>query len=223
MVKHRIKTNTQAKSRGRPRVLGAIREPNGRISRAKDPAAKLALETRARRFLLTLAQAADPRSGTHLGRLSLRGAHDGLSDEQYEAAIRFLKIRNDYQKAILSPGAYYEGSGLAADGDLTEYQSWVARAKKRFKNAMRAIDEAQFDNGQENLYAALQYVIIKDMDMPHLLGATRMVLNALHRHFHRAEKFAQPSRFAHITLAGMHEKPNKLIDRREQSPYHIVD
>jgi len=45
------------------------------------------------------------------------------------------------------------------------------------------VSEAQFEERSENLYAALQYVVVEDKELPHLLGATRIVLNALHRLF----------------------------------------
>lgn len=175
------------KRRGRPSKPG-LREPNGRVSRAKVPRdpfpAQTALDARAKHNRLTADQAKDPRAATYIGRLNMLGRKDGLSDDQYQAAIIFLQIRNNYQKSLLSPGAYYESLGLPSDMFNTEdYADRCTQAKLRYEAAMGCVTEAQFDNKCENLYAALQYVIIDGLELPHLLGATRMVLNALHRHF----------------------------------------
>jgi len=194
--------------RGRPRVRGALREANGRIVRAKNPVQNIALLARMRHYGLSKEAAGDVRAENYLGRLSLLGSADGLSRKQYEAAQRFLAVRNDYQKSLLSPGAYYEemGLGLATDEEEKDYQAWVQRVRRRYAAALRAVQEAQNDNGAENLYAALHYVVIEGLDLPHLLGSTRMVLNALHRHFTRTTpqgRRANSTLSHHISLAGM--------------------
>jgi len=183
------------KRRGRPRLEGRLREPNGRIARAQKPAALQALQARARHAGLTLAQARDPRAETYLGRLAIFGRGDGLSRDQYEAAQNFLALRNDYRRSLLSPGAYYEATGIRLGEDnMAEYTAWAGRVKKRYNGALKAIQEAQLDNGRENIYAALQYVIIDGLELPYLLGAVRLALNALHRHFSRSgEKAAAKS------------------------------
>lgn len=195
--------------RGRPRIEGKLREPNGRISRSSNPPALQALKARARHMGLSLDQAKDPRAASYAGRLSILGREDGLSGDQYDAAQQFLQLRNDYKKALLSPDAYYEATGIHLNADnMGEYEAWVGRVKKRYAGALKAIQEAQMDNGRENLYAALQYVVIDDQDLPYLLGAVRLVLNALCRHFKRAaaagsgRKTSWIERYG-ISLAGM--------------------
>lgn len=198
--------------RGRPRISGQIREPNGRVSRAKKQKEKLALTMRAKHYGLTLEQAADPKAATHLGRLCLQGKEKGLSQEQYDAAIRFLNLKNEYQKSLLSPGAFYEQAGtISTHGDLVEYEAWVERVKKRYQAALKALQEAQFDNAKENIFAALQYVIIKDQNLPHLLGAARLTLNALDRHFSQLEPRKQ-TKYSHISLGDM-RRPVKFSCR----------
>lgn len=198
--------NGKTARRGRPRIEGKLREPNGRISRAANPPALAALQARAFHAGLSLEQAKDPRAETYLGRLAIFGRGDGLSRDQYEAAQQFLLLRNDYQKALLSPGAYYEATGTHLNADnMAEYQAWAARVKKRYAAALKAVQEAQMDNGRENLYAALQYVVIDNRELPYLLGAARLLLNALHRHFKRSAPQgggSWPDRHS-ISLAGM--------------------
>jgi len=186
IMKARSKGQKRRSRRGRPRIEGKLREPNGRISRAQNPAARVALEARARHNGLNFSQALDPRAESYLGRLAMLGRGEGLSHDQYVAAIKFVDIHNDYRKSLLSPGAYYESTGLGINADnMEEYSAWCNRVHRRYTAALKAVQEAQFDNGHENLYSALQYVIVDGLELPHLLGAARMVLNALHRHFQR--------------------------------------
>ncbi len=94
--------------RGRPRIKGCIREPNGRISRAKtphEPMDKLAIEMRAKRFGLTIEEAKNPLSGTYIGRLYLQGE---INQDQYDAAQKYLEVRNDYLCAKTLPSAIYD-------------------------------------------------------------------------------------------------------------------
>jgi len=207
VTKTRSKGQKRHSRRGRPRIEGKLREPNGRLSRAKDPAVRVALEARARHTGLSIAQAADPRAENYLGRLAMLGREEGLGHDQYAAAIKFLEIRNDYHRSLLSPGAYYETTGLRFGVDnIEEYAAWCRRVRRRYTAALKAVQEAQFDNGHENLYAALQYVIIDGLELLHLLGATRMVLNALHRHFQRQISGHKKNNWFvrhNISLAGM--------------------
>src|SRR5690554_5630163 len=82
---------------GRPRRKGAVREPNGRISRSgirHEPADKTAIEARMRHMGLSRDQAQDQKAATYIGYLNLVGREDGLSDSQYEAATNYLSLRD---------------------------------------------------------------------------------------------------------------------------------
>lgn len=177
------------RKRGRPKLEGILREPNGRRSRAKrmrEPADELTITMRAKHTGLTLAEAKDPRAESYIGRLYMLGVEKGgISEDQYNAAIRFLEIDNNYKKVLLSPSAHYDQRNMANDPEA--YRQFCIEAKKRYKAAREAIQEAQFDNNDENLLNALQYVVVENLELPHLVGATRMVLNALSRHFFLAK------------------------------------
>jgi len=98
--------------------------------------------------------------------------------------------------------------GIRVEEAGEEYAAWVARVRARYGQALKAVQEAQFDNGRENLYAALHYVVMEGRRLPHLLGATRMVLNALYRHFHHidgAAKLRNADLGYHISLAGLNQ------------------
>ncbi|WP_295735630.1 hypothetical protein [uncultured Bartonella sp.] len=178
------------RGRGRPRIEGIAREPNGRRSRAKKPREaidRLAILMRAKHTGLSEKQAKDPRASTYIGRLFLAGPEcGGISEDQYNAALKFIEVDNNYKKALLSPAAYYDDFNSTPNPEL--YEAFCKRAKKQYLAAREAIQEAQFDNRIDNLYAALQYIVLEDLELPHLVGATRLVLNALNRHFFLANK-----------------------------------
>ncbi|WP_139413274.1 hypothetical protein [Bartonella mastomydis] len=169
------------KKRGRPKITGQIREANGRISRAKEPREavdKLAIEMRAKRFGLSLYDAKNPIVGTYIGRLCLQGV---LTQEQYDTAQQYLQIRNDYLCAKGLPSAIYDEMPSSADDKARD--KWVKFATEKFLNTQEAIKEAQHLYRQYNLYAALQYLVIEDQELPHLVSSLRVALNTLQKHF----------------------------------------
>ena len=199
--------------RGRPKIQGKIREPNGRITRSKKALQKIAIEKRAKKYGLTLEQAADPRSKTYLGRLSLIGKENGLSREQYQAAILFLKIRDDYKRSIHAT----EPKNMSNE-EKEKYKAWTARARNRYSIVLKAIEEAQLNNSHENLYAALQYVLIEGQELSYLLGTTRLLLNALHKHFFPFLMGNAKAKYYNITLATMSQKKQvELIQKDENN------
>ncbi|EJF85327.1 hypothetical protein [Candidatus Bartonella washoeensis] len=169
--------------RGRPRIQGCIREPNGRISRAKtprDPVDQLAIKMRAKRFGLTLQEAKNPLSGTYIGRLYLQGE---INQDQYDAAQKYLEVKNNYLCAKALPNAIYDDFTPSSNEEAQK--RWVEKATYRYQAVQEAIREAQHLYRQYNLYAAIQYLVIEDQTLPHLVNSLRVVLNALHKHFSR--------------------------------------
>ncbi|EJF88128.1 hypothetical protein ME1_00794 [Bartonella vinsonii subsp. arupensis OK-94-513] len=169
------------KKRGRPKIIGQLREPNGRISRAKSPREavdKLALEMRAKRFGLTLQEAKNPLAGTYIGRLCLQGV---LTQDQYDAAQKYLQIRNDYLCAKGLPSAVYDD--VSTNSDPNSLEQWVEKATNHYQAVQEVIKEAQCLYNQYNLYAAIQYLVIEDQMLPHLVSSLGIALNALQKHF----------------------------------------
>ncbi|WP_208442187.1 hypothetical protein [Bartonella raoultii] len=169
------------KKRGRPKITGQVREANGRISRAKVPREaidKLAIEMRAKRFSLSLQEAKNPLSGTYIGRLCLKGV---LTQEQYDTAQQYLQIRNNYLCAKGFPSAIYDEMPSSADDKARD--KWVEFATEKFLNTQEVIKEAQHLYRQYNLYAALQYLVIEDQELPHLVNSLKVALNVLQKHF----------------------------------------
>ncbi|EJF77538.1 hypothetical protein MCQ_01497 [Candidatus Bartonella washoeensis Sb944nv] len=138
----------------------------------------MAIAIRAKRFGLTLQEAKNPLSGTYIGRLCLQGQ---LTQEQYDAAQQYLQIRNNYLCAKGLPSAVYDEMPSSTDDKARD--KWVEFATEQFLNMQEAIKEAQCLYRQYNFYAALQYLIIEDQMLPHLVSSLRIALNALQKHF----------------------------------------
>ncbi|TGQ89444.1 hypothetical protein EN828_10385 [Mesorhizobium sp. M2D.F.Ca.ET.185.01.1.1] len=171
--------------RGRPKHEVEYREPNGRASRSDEPADKLALETRARRLGLTVIQAKDQRAETYIGYLAIMGPRDGLSEAQYEAAIQYLRLRADWLMSKKAPNASVDNGAIGTPSDYVSdaYIKWCEDVDDRYTDCRRAIQEAQGEHRSDNLYAALDLCIIQGQRFDHMIGATRLVCNALVKFF----------------------------------------
>lgn len=172
--------------RGRPKQEGVIRESNGRASRAKEPPSRVALEARARHTNMTISQALDPRSGTYIGRLAMLGIHGGLSGDQYEAAVRYRTLRNEYRKALHSRGAHYE-AGLGG-GDYEAYEKWAKITIDRHKDIIELVRVEQNQTRSLNLYAALEHVLVEDLPLDYMIGSVRILCNILSKHFTNVDR-----------------------------------
>lgn len=179
-----IRETGQAMARpGRKRKAG-LRTPSGRLSRATGAQSEHheAIATRIRLFGLTEADARDQKAGTFVGRLQLMRL---ISQAQYDAAQDFLAIYEHYQRALKSPDALRSPSNKGEAPESEGYADWCRRAIAHYDAAMKAVAETQnlHVNRGSNLYAALDYVVCRDMQLWHLVGDARLALNALAHHF----------------------------------------
>ncbi|CAF28222.1 hypothetical protein PRJBM_01429 [Bartonella henselae] len=176
------------KKRGRPRITGKPREPNGRISRAKRPnkaVPQVTIEMRAKHFGLSIEEAKNPLSSSYIGRLYMLGTKQngsGINKEQYDTAQRYLQIRNDYLCAKGLPSGYYDNFTHALSDEKAKKQ-WVRRATDHYEEMQEAIKEAQQLHRQHNFHGALQYLVVEDQSLPSLVCSLRLILDALHKHF----------------------------------------
>jgi hypothetical protein len=190
-MKARTKAQKIAAKRGRPK--GSIdesiiyRESNGRRHRSVEAPAKLATEMRARKLGIPVKDAADPIVGTFIGYLRKLGPRDGLSEQQYQALERYRELRNNWLKSKQMPGAQYDfTSGTLDEADpeaLERHAEWCDSIHKAHTKAWNAMVEAQMHERTENLYAALDYCIIRGEHHHHMVSATRVLGNVLSRHF----------------------------------------
>jgi hypothetical protein len=128
----------------------------------------------------------DQKAGTFIGYLNLIGSRDGVSDDQYEGAQAFLVFRERYLRAIKSPAAIYDPEATGAGGEITEaYEDWCRATVKEWSTLRQEI-QAEQNYSRDNLWAALQLVVIESRETHHLIGATRILCNVLARHFKEA-------------------------------------
>lgn len=208
MAQAATKADKIRRRRGRPRKESVLREPNGQASRAKDPPHKLAIEARAKMLGITVLEANDPDGATFIGYLHLafkrwdreweafrkRGGKeppqnppaDCLTPKQYDAALKFLDLRNQFLRSKSAPEAYYEAgrpSHLSQEERDDAHAKWADDVEKRYTSVRDAIQRCQDIHREENVWAAVDLVLINDHRLPHMIGATRTLCNCLVKHF----------------------------------------
>lgn len=176
-------------AKGRPRKTNVRRTKSGAISRAKgaynENAEAIALRMRV--FGLSEKEARDQKAATYVGRLCLAGLRkstDGISQAQYDAAQAYLEARQNFQKAVKSPNALATGNGGASGAEGPGYEQWCQRAVVKFEAIKLAIQTEQgfHENRGANMWAAVNYLLERDEQMPHLIGDLRLALNAVGHH-----------------------------------------
>lgn len=172
------------RKRGRPKTEDVAREPNGRISRSVNDNNVTEIARRAERLGLTVVQARDQKAATFIGYLNLLGRTDGISDDQYEAAMKFLDLRRSYLLAIKAPNSEQssEGGGNTNSEITDNYVDWCQNTKKRYDDCRKAIQTAQ-NECRQNLWAAADLCVIQGHTMHHMIGDVRTLCNALIQFF----------------------------------------
>jgi hypothetical protein len=181
------------------------REPNGRLSRkpvdrqVRDKAEVAAAEwdtmgvglmARYRVHGVDPKSLKDQMAGSAVGRFCLKGQ---ITHQQYDAAMAYLEEREEYLRCIQvprQPGAVdlnaTKGQSVSRE-NVARIQQIVA-ARKVSENALR---EKQFEVGNRgNIFGAIEAVLLRDVELDHLLGDLRSGLNALVRRYRMVEEKA---------------------------------
>jgi hypothetical protein len=174
-------------AKGRPRKSGVKRTKSGAISRAAGAYNENAdaIELRMRVFGLTEKEARDQKAGTYVGRLclaGLRNSTDGVSEAQYDAATAYLEAYANFKRAVKSPDALATGSGGASGVEGPGYEQWCQRAVSKWEGIQKAVYAEQEIHSHANMWAALDYVVGRDQEFPHMIGDLRLALNAVGHH-----------------------------------------
>jgi hypothetical protein len=176
-------------AKGRPRKSNVRRTKSGAISRANSAYQENAdaIALRMRVFGLTEKEARDQKAATYVGRLCLAGLRnntDGISPAQYDAAVAYLEARQNFKRAVKSPDALATGNGGASGVEGPGYDEWCQRAVRKWEAIQTAIQTEQgfHENRGANMYAAVNYLLERDEQMPHMIGDLRLALNAVGHH-----------------------------------------
>ncbi len=188
-----------------PKKQTGIRETGGRLSRkpiekqARD-ASKIAAEewdamntalmARLRVHGVPMDKLRDQMAGSYIGRLCLCGE---ITHQQFDAAQAYLADRRDYHMAIDAPKQMGAVDLNAVHGrnhheNVKRSQQSVAKFMGKDndgKTGVRgAILDAQTHLGNtSNLWAALDLCVHNDLELRHMVGDLRLLLNALARHY----------------------------------------
>lgn len=179
--------------RGRKRKLDVQRTPSGRRSEALSAQREHIepIAVRSRMFKLSEEEARDQKAATVVGRLHLlwRRSGDragGLTERQYDAAVEYKSQADAYRRALSAPdslrNASRTGTGTRTD---EEHAKWCRAVIAKFEASQRAVADEQrlMVNRGANLFAALDYTVLRDQQFNHLLGDARVALNALAHHY----------------------------------------
>jgi len=135
----------------------------------------------------------DQRAGSVIGRMAMRGE---LSASQYEAAVKYIEDVDNYRRAISAPrqpGAVDLNAVRGSGATGPDHVAFVERAKRRYmgdhvkgeRGVVGTIRECQnsIANRGSNLFAALDYLVLRDEFYTHMVADCRIALNALARHY----------------------------------------
>lgn len=176
-----------------PKPHNAPRTPSGQKSRSKAArewittqteraAMEPALSARQRLFGLSEADAREGKAGSVVGRLVLNKV---LRPDQYEAGKRYLEVTNAYQRSIgAAPDFTQPRESLPASDDPEKaWKAFCGHARRAHGAMLAVIRDVMVAERSPDPAAALDAFLVRDRHDPRLLGALRVSLNALGRHF----------------------------------------
>ncbi|GGE36254.1 hypothetical protein GCM10007276_12170 [Agaricicola taiwanensis] len=134
-------------------------------------------------------KARDPLLGTFVGRLAQLGViGGGISMEQYRAAQLYLETLDAWHRATGAPQNFNqprpEGEG---NGD---WEAFVRSAKQQYAAMREALADLQVTGRTPAPIAALDVLVVRNVEHWPLVGDLRIALNALKRHFIDGQKKA---------------------------------
>lgn len=192
-----------------PTAQSGTREPNGRLTRRQEKAAERAIDrsdlaerqtlsvgiaARNRVHGVGLRNAQDQRAGSFIGRLCMLHM---VTKEQYDAALIWLSDAEDYRKAIGPVAGRQPGAvDLNALKGRSGYENVpkVIMAMERYREACNAVQAVQNEmRGSVALFAALNHIVERDLELHHMVGDCRIALNALAKHYKNRVPVVEPA------------------------------
>jgi hypothetical protein len=169
------------------------RTPSNQLSRSKaarewitthdqKAAMETVVSTRQRLFGLSEADAKEGYAGSVVGRLVLNKV---IRRDQYDAAKRYLEVRNAYHRAIGAPPDFTQPRDAlpASDDPEKAWKAFCGHARRAHEAMMRVLRDLIASERSPAPMSALDTILVKDCHEPSLIGPLRSALNALGRHF----------------------------------------
>lgn len=148
---------------------------------------------RMKMFGLSETDARDQKAGTFIGRMNLMDKKSLISNAQYDAAVEYIRIYEQYKRAISAPDALKQSGGTSGAAGSEEYERWCQKSIEAYMGPKRdglggvmgaiRLEQGIHENRGCNLYAALDYLVCRDEQHWHMVGDCRIALNALAHHF----------------------------------------
>lgn len=175
--------------------LSNLQKQAGIPDRDEVEAMATALLARERVYGVRLSDVKDQRAGSIIGRLRMMHearlkagveTPDGLSGPQYEAALKYQEVAEAHARVVCAPKGMVAADlnrvgGPSVDEAARDVRD--ARIERAYREARDAVQHCQNHHRTGVLFAALDLLVLRDKDMPHMYGDLRVVLNALARHF----------------------------------------
>ena len=169
------------------------RTPSNQLSRSKASrewitnqeqraAMSTVIEARQRLFGLSEKDAKEGTAGSVVGRLVHARV---LRRDQYDAAKRYLEVRNSYQRAIGAPPDFTEPrDALPSSIDPEKaWRSFCGHARRAHDAMMGVLRDLMASERSPAPLSALDVIVVRDIHEANLIGPLRLALNALGRHF----------------------------------------
>ena len=124
-------------------------------------------------------------AGTAIGRMHFVKA---LTQDQLDTAVWFSRERASYLRAIQARGEASPSDGVVSYAeDSDSYEKWVKAKRQLWQEIQETLRELQ------NTYRAdypkiLDWVLVRDIELPHFRSDLLVALNALHNRFLRGKK-----------------------------------
>ncbi|WP_174804369.1 hypothetical protein [Martelella limonii] len=168
------------RKRGRPRKEGP-RTDSGQLSRAKEDPRKVAVEARMRLFGLSKHAASKQEANSVIGRMEQRGE---IMYRQYEALREYHRLATAYKRRIGAPDSLCSSSaGPVIEMSEEDEEQSMKALRKRYDEANAAVRAVMREGGFSNGFKVIEWMVFRDIEMPHLVGVLRLVANGLARNF----------------------------------------
>lgn len=140
----------------------------------EEAAFEAVIAVRSKHHNLTLEQAKRPEAETYVGRLFLQGF---LSEQQYQAAQNFLRLRHNYLKSIGAHGIYYNDDPSMG---VECFEDYARKIKDRYNACLKFVA----NECKHSALNIIEYVLVRDMEMPLFIDRIKKICEVIDKFFY---------------------------------------